>query len=184
MHQVIETNRLRLKILDESDAEIVLSYYVRNQDFLKPWEPLRQEGFLSLSIQAMSLKLDTMHMARGEMLRYWIFVKDTGELIGTIALSNIIRGVFKSCYMGYKLSVAEIGKGYMTEAVQRVVQLAFEEMQLHRIEANIMPNNRASIHVVTKNGFEQEGISPKYLKINGNWEDHYRFALINENLVE
>ena len=184
MHPFVETNRLRLKILDESDANLVLEYYVRNHDFLKPWEPLRQEGFLSLEIQAMSLKLDSMFMERGEMLRYWIFIKETDELIGTIALSNIIRGVFKSCYMGYKLSEAQIGKGYMTEAVQMIVKLAFDEMQLHRIEANIMPHNVGSIQVVKKNGFIQEGLSRKYLKINGNWEDHYRFALINENLIE
>jgi len=184
MHQLIETERLNLRILCASDVDVVLEYYEKNRSFLKPWEPLRPDGFYCKEMQTMSLKLDSTSMERGEMVRYWLFTKDTNQLIGTVALTNIIRGVFKSCFMGYKLSQGYVGMGYMSEALEKIIVLAFEEMKLHRIEANIMPRNAASIKLINKLGFKEEGISLKYLKINGKWEDHSRYALINEHLIE
>ncbi|HAS73206.1 MAG TPA: 30S ribosomal protein S5 alanine N-acetyltransferase [Clostridiales bacterium UBA8960] len=184
MHHLIETDRLTLKILDESNAELVLDYYLKNKAFLHPWEQTRHDLFYSVEAQELSLKLDYEAILKGDLIRYWIFEKASNELIGSVALTNIIRGIFKSCYLGYKLSEKHIGRGYMVEACRAVIDLAFGEMKLHRIEANIMPNNIPSIKVVTKLGFESEGFSPKYLKINGVWEGHKRFALINNQLDE
>lgn len=182
MYRIVETERLFLKVLDGTHAETVLKYYLDNKDYLMPWEPMRTEGFYSHEFQVMSLNLDLAAFERGEMLRFWIFTKERDELIGTVALTNIIRGVFKSCYLGYKLSERYVGQSYMTEAVKKVVDIAFNELKLHRIEANVMPHNHPSVKVVTKLGFESEGISKKYLKINGTWEDHQRFVLINDKV--
>ena len=91
-------------------------------------------------------------------------------------------GAFLSCYLGYKLDKDEINKGYMTEAVKKGVEVVFNELGLHRIEANIMPRNKASLRVVEKLGFYNEGLAYKYLKINGKWEDHIHMVLLNENL--
>ena len=74
--------------------------------------------------------------------------------------------------MGYKLDAALCGQGYMTEAVQKLSEIAFKELGLHRIEANIMPRNAASLRVAEKAGFYREGLALKYLNINGVWEDH------------
>lgn len=182
MKAVVETERLRLKILDATMAESVLEYYLLNRAFLESWEPKRSEGFYTYETQFSSLALDTQAMERGEMLRYWIYLKDGTGPIGTIALTNIIRGVFKSCFLGYKLSESHGGKGYMVEAIEKIVEIAFQELKLHRIEANIMPHNIRSRKSVEKLGFIEEGLSEKYLKINGKWEDHYRFTLINQAL--
>ena len=73
-----------------------------------------------------------------------------------------------------------MNKGYATQAVAAVVRYAFETLRLHRIEANIMPRNKASRRVAEKCGFREEGASPRYLKINGVWEDHIHMALLNE----
>ncbi len=106
--------------------------------------------------------------------------EDQGRIIGSVALSNIIRGVFQSAFIGYRLDKEEINKGYMTEAIVKMVAIAFEKLSLHRIEANIIPRNTRSIRTVEKAGFEYEGISKKYLKINGVWEDHVHMVILNE----
>lgn len=180
MRPAVDTERLILKILDASMAESVLEYYLLNRTFLQPWEPMRNDGFYTYETQFMSLTLDSKAMERGEMLRYWIFLKDGTGPIGTIALTNIIRGVFKSCFLGYKLSEKYSGNGYMTEALEKIVEIAFYELKLHRIEANIMPHNLRSRKSIERLGFKEEGLSEKYLKINDKWEDHCRFALINQ----
>ncbi|MED2962046.1 GNAT family protein, partial [Bacillus thuringiensis] len=97
-----------------------------------------------------------------------------------ISFNLIVRGIYQSCVLGYKLDKAELNKGYTTEALRKAIQVAFEEFQLHRIEAPIMPRNLASIQVVTKIGFQYEGVSRKMLMVNGVWEDHMRWVLLNE----
>lgn len=88
------------------------------------------------------------------MLRLWIVKKnDDTKIIGSIAFDNIIRGAFLSCHLGYKLDKDEINKGYITEAIQKGIDIMFNEFGLDRIEANIMPKNKRSIRVVEKLGF-------------------------------
>lgn len=105
-------------------------------------------------------------------------------IIGAINLSQIFRKAFQNAYLGYYIGEKFAGKGHMTEAIQLVLRFAFRRLKLHRIEANIQPENLASIAVVRKNGFTKEGFSPKYLKIDGRWRDHERWAIIREVWVE
>jgi [ribosomal protein S5]-alanine N-acetyltransferase len=102
-------------------------------------------------------------------------------LLGAIALSEIVRGKFQSGYLGYYLGAAYTGQGYMTEAVQLMLAIAFRRLRLHRVEANVQPNNRASIRLIQRAGFRREGYSPRYLKIGGRWRDHERWALLAED---
>ncbi len=119
-------------------------------------------------------------MEEGRNLKLWIFHRHGGdEPIGDISFSNIVRGALQSCFVGYKVGREYVGNGYVTEALQGAIHYAFNDMRLHRVEANIIPTNVASIRVVEKLGFIQEGYSPAYLKINGRWEGHVRFAKIN-----
>lgn len=85
-------------------------------------------------------------------------------------------------FLGYRLDYKEINNGYMTEAVKKLIEVAFKEYNLHRIEGNIIPTNKSSIRVVEKLGFVCEGLSTKYLKINGKWEDHMHYVILNEEL--
>ena len=112
-----------------------------------------------------------------------IFVcrKEDGCIVGAINLSQIVRGVFKSAYLGYQAGAAFAGHGYMTEGIRLVLRRAFGAMRLHRLEANIQPFNMASIALVKRAGFKKEGYSPRYLKINGRWRDHERWALLAED---
>jgi len=108
-------------------------------------------------------------------------LRSTGELIGVVNLSEIVRGPFLNAYLGYYGFEPHSGRGYMTEALRLVIHKAFRTMKLHRLEANIQPSNRASLALVRRLGFEREGYSRRYLKIGGRWQDHERWALLAED---
>ncbi|HZG86743.1 GNAT family N-acetyltransferase [Paenibacillus sp.] len=178
MKLTIRTDRLTLRTLDEAAADDVLAFEERNREHLKPWEPWRDPEYYTYRHQRLLLEDDCKQMNEGRLLRLWICKDD--RIIGSAALSNIVRGAFQSCHLGYKIDAEEAGRGYMTEAVRALVEIGFETMKLHRIEANIMPRNAASLRVVEKLGFQPEGLARKYLKINGVWEDHIHMVLLNE----
>jgi ribosomal-protein-alanine N-acetyltransferase len=181
MEKRYETERLVLKVLGKGDASMVLDYYERNREFLEPWEPVRTESFYDEDFHEKELGEDLRRMEKGEGLRLWIFLKgEETRVIGAVSFSNIVRGVFQSCHLGYKLDREATGRGYAREAVARGVRVMFEELHLHRIEANIMPRNLSSRQVVESLGFEAEGLARKYLKINGVWEDHIHWVVLNE----
>jgi [ribosomal protein S5]-alanine N-acetyltransferase len=110
--------------------------------------------------------------------------KDDGKIAGAINLSQIFRLSFQNCYLGYYLFADFTGKGIMTEAVGLILRHAFQNLKLHRVEANVQPENLPSIAVLQRNGFTKEGFSRKYLKIGGKWRDHERFAIIKEDWRE
>ncbi|MGH7599494.1 MAG: GNAT family N-acetyltransferase [bacterium] len=107
--------------------------------------------------------------------------KNDGEIIGAVNLSQIARGNFQSAFMGFYAGARFAGQGYMTEALQLVLQHAFARLKLHRLEANIQPHNATSIALVKRVGFALEGYSRRYLKIAGRWCDHERWAVLAED---
>jgi [ribosomal protein S5]-alanine N-acetyltransferase len=102
---------------------------------------------------------------------------EDGAIVGFINISEIVRGLFQSGYLGYAAIAAYAGQGYMREGLELVLARAFTELHLHRLEANIQPGNQASIALVRGAGFVNEGFSERYLKIGGRWRDHERWAI-------
>lgn len=102
-------------------------------------------------------------------------------IVGVMNLSEIVRGMFRSAYLGYYAVEPFAGRGYMTEGLSLLLKHAFEVLKLHRIEANIQPQNEASKALARRAGFKLEGYSPRYLKIGGRWRDHERWALLVED---
>lgn len=102
----------------------------------------------------------------------------TGDIVGVITLSGILRGPFQNAFLGYYGMAGCGGRGMMTEGVRAMCRLAFAGLGLHRLEANIQPGNAASIRLATRVGFRLEGFSPRYLQIDGIWQDHERYALL------
>jgi ribosomal-protein-alanine N-acetyltransferase len=102
-------------------------------------------------------------------------------IVGTITLSQIFHKAFQNAYLGYQLFGGFTGNGYMTEAVDLMLHYAFTDLKLHRVEANVQPNNKPSIAVLKRNGFAKEGFSRRYLKIGGQWRDHERWAILKED---
>jgi ribosomal-protein-alanine N-acetyltransferase len=110
---------------------------------------------------------------------FWVLTEE-GEIAGGINISEIVRGVFQSGYLGYYVFVPHNGHGYMTRGLRAVVSHAFGKIKLHRLEANIQPGNDSSRRLVERLGFRCEGLSPRYLKIAGRWRDHERWAITVE----
>lgn len=104
-----------------------------------------------------------------------------GAVVGAVELSQIVLGVFRSAYLGYYLGAAYAGQGLMSEAIALTLNHAFTTMGLHRVEANIQPDNAPSLALVAKLGFVREGYSRRYLKIRGRWRDHERWAILAED---
>ena len=102
---------------------------------------------------------------------------EDGELAGVVNISEIVRGSFCSGYLGYYAFAPRQGRGYLRAGLASVVRLAFRRHALHRLEANVQPENLRSIALVQSLGFRKEGYSPRYLKIAGRWRDHERWAL-------
>ncbi len=109
---------------------------------------------------------------------YLIRLRDSDELVGVANISEIVRGVFRSGYLGYYAFRPYERRGLMTEGLALVVRDAFRRLGLHRLEANVQPENLASIRLVRRLGFRREGYSPRYLRIQGRWRDHERWALL------
>ena len=180
----LSDQRLTLLPAKPALARATLDYYLRNREFLTPFDPLREEEFYTLSGQKRSLRHDERMARREEGWAFYIAPNGEPEkIIGRVVLSGVIWGSFCSCFLGYKLDKDYVNRGYMTAAIDLVVAWAFEQ-GLHRIEANVMPRNLASLRVLEKCGFQKEGVSPQYLQINGRWEDHVHMVKLNPDWGE
>jgi [ribosomal protein S5]-alanine N-acetyltransferase len=102
----------------------------------------------------------------------------SNEVVGVVNINEIVGGAFQSAYLGYYGMLSFSRQGLMTEALRAAARYAFEDLGLHRLEANIQPENIASTALVRRLGFRKEGFSPSYLRINGQWRDHERWALL------
>ncbi|SFE19461.1 ribosomal-protein-alanine N-acetyltransferase [Paenibacillus algorifonticola] len=167
-----------LKPLELADAEAMLVLRLSNQAFLQPVDPVRPDNFLTLEGQQEHILLGIQKQAEAASYPFGIMLEQ--QLIGRIELSNVIRGPLQNANVGYFLDRAHQGNGYVSEAVRLVTAYAFEQLDLHRLQAGVMPRNTSSIRVLERTGFRQEGLALRYLKINGVWEDHLLFALTAE----
>ena len=176
-----ETDRMLLQLAEPPLAKRVSEFYRRNQDFLRKSEPHREKSFYTEDFQRKALARDLKKARDLCAVQLWMFLKDSpddGDAIGTVRLGGIVYGTLRSAYLAYKLDGSMTRQGYMHEALTRLIDIAFQDVGLHRLEANIMPCNGAAIRLVEKLGFRQEGLSPRYLNIDGVWEDHLRMALL------
>lgn len=118
----------------------------------------------------------------GEATRRFLICRlHDGAILGQISLGNVVRGLFQSAYTGYYLARPFWGAGYMTEALALTLRHAFRALRLHRVEANIQPENARSLALVRRLGFRREGLSPRMLKLGGRWRDHERWAMLVED---
>lgn len=177
---MIDGRLVRLIASGDAGLKPVLEYRIRNRAFLAPFDPLHSDEYFSSDFQKRQLEREDAENREGRSARFYIEPHDEpGCIIGTIGLSNIVRGAFLSCFLGYSLDEKYINRGCMTEAVSLITEYAFSTLGLHRIEANVMPRNKASLRVLEKNGYISEGISREYLCINGVWEDHIHMVRLN-----
>ena len=176
----LNTERLALRNLTPENTEEMLDYYIRNEEHLRQYEPTRDSGFYTYEGQKEILTESFRQFIDGTSIDLGIF-KDE-KLIGKIKLSNIVYGILRNAFVGYSIDKVHQGKGYMKEALNTVCSYAFEEMGLHRLEASTLIENSRSQGVLKACGFNELGISEKYLYINGEWRDHKIFYKVNDDL--
>lgn len=173
------TDRLILKVLSAQDAPMVYQFYLQNQNFLEPFEPARPNNFYSESFHYSNLSYEYRGFLNMSYLRYWLFTKENPDTpIGTFCFSNIIRGAFQKCTLGYKLGKSYCHLGYMQEAISYIIPHVFKDLKLHRIEAYVQPENQPSVNLLSRLGFKEEGYLASYAQICGEWKDHLVFSLI------
>jgi ribosomal-protein-alanine N-acetyltransferase len=170
--------RVEIRLLREGDAPALLDLYRRNAHFLRPWEPLHDAAWLTRRGQEEALST-TLRAQQLGVVRDFLIV-ESGVAVGRITLSEIVRGAFLDCYLGYLVSEERNGRGIASTAARLAIDHAFSVERLHRVQAAIMPRNAASIRVAEKAGMRREGVAVRYLRIDGRWEDHVIFAVTAE----
>lgn len=162
-----------IRPLAVTDARTLAQLYSENREFLAPLEPLRPDAFYTFEGQRRHIAQLTDRRSSGSA--YPFVMTAGGRLVGAINLSNVVRGAFQSCNVGYWVAEQYNGRGFATDALALVCERAFGELGLHRIEAGTLLHNVASQRVIEKNGFTRIGIAPRYLQIAGTWSDHLLF---------
>lgn len=149
----------------------------QSRAFLTPWEPTWPPDDLGRG--AFKRRVKRYRMRDNQTgLSYFLVRKSDQTLVGGITVSRMLRGVAQSCSIGYWVGEPFTRQGYMSEAVTGLYREIFETMQFHRIEAACLPNNDASIKLLEKIGFQREGYARGYLKIDGRWQDHLLYSLL------
>ncbi len=181
---VFRSPRLGFAAVDPALAAPAAAFYCRNRTAFAPFDPVQEEEFFTEAGQRDRLTLERRWAEEDRAFRFLLFQpRHPGKIVGTLGFNEIVRGAFQSCFLSYKIDRTLWGRGYGTEAIDYAVGWAFRSLKLHRVEANIMPRNLASRRAAEKAGFQYEGFSPRYLKINGVWEDHIHMVKRNEEDV-
>jgi ribosomal-protein-alanine N-acetyltransferase len=178
--------RVLLRPLVVSDFPAWREVRRRNEAWLTKWEPTRVPGQPDVveDREAFSVRCSARQRERQLGAGYGFGVFVDGAFCGEINISSVQRGPFQSAYVGYWIDEAVAGRGYTPEALVVVSRFAFEELRLHRVQIAIIPRNTASRRVVEKLGIREEGVALRYLEINGQWEDHVRYAITAEEWDE
>jgi ribosomal-protein-alanine N-acetyltransferase len=175
--------RVELRPLRGSDFDAWHEVRSRSRDWLEPWEPLPDPGSPDpvSDPEAFRARCGAWERQRHFDTAYGfgLFLHD-GSLIGEVSLGSVQRGPFQSAFVGYWVDALHAGQGLIPEGVAVILRYGFDELHLHRVEAAIVPRNRASRRVAEKLGLRDEGISVRFLQIRGVWEDHVRYAITTE----
>jgi [ribosomal protein S5]-alanine N-acetyltransferase len=180
------TRRLVLRPLRSEDFDQFAAARARSDDWLTPWEPSKPKVALDPSRDRIAFATRCgareRDRHRGDGYAFGIFLDS--ELVGEINISSVSRGVLQSAMVGYWIDEAVAGRGLTPEGLVGVFAFIFDDVGLHRLQINIIPRNLASRRVVEKLGIREEGLALRYVKINGEWEDHINYAITVEEWRE
>ncbi len=151
----------------------------QSRAFLEPWEPTWSRDTLSRKAFLRRLRAYALNSQSDTGYSFFIFSGSDDQLLGGISLNHIRRGVSQTCSIGYWIGEQHARRGYMTAALSGLLPFAFDHLCLHRISAATLTHNTASRTLLQKVGFSEEGFARKYLRINGEWQDHVVYAMLN-----
>ena len=161
-------------------APLIADFFRRNDAHLKPWDPPRPDGIFSTGFWAAECERAVDDYRDGAVARWLMLAHDDETtVIGRINFTQIVRGPFQSCMLGYAIDRQFEGQGLMREALEAAIIHAFDVLRLHRIQANYLPRNARSGRLLGRIGFATEGLARNYLFIDGAWRDHVISARLN-----
>jgi len=170
-----------IRLVRQRDARVLQQELLSNRAWLRPWEATSPDGPVSFDMRTGVRRL-LQQYRDGAGVPF--VMEDDGELAGQLNVWGIARGSLASATIGYWVSERFAGRGITTASVALATDVCFDEMRLHRMEICIRPENQASLRVVEKLGFRYEGLRRRFIHINGDWRDHYAFALTREDVPE
>lgn len=150
----------------------------RSRAFLTPWEPTWPGDDLTRAAFRRRLRRHAQEIENDESYAFLVFREADNILVGGLTLGQVRRGVAQAATLGYWMGVPYAGKGWMSQSVRAATGFAFTVLRLHRIEAACLPHNEASVRLLERIGFQREGMARAYLRINGVWQDHLLYALL------
>jgi len=174
----LETERLYLRAPQERDEEEWLDIREASRDFLEPWEPSWPKRRLLPRDYRNFFKARRKKWRKDQGYSFFLFTRDRDNLIGSVNINNVVRGVAQFASLGYWIGAPYHSQGYMTEAVAAVTCCALDDLSLHKVTASCIPGNIASQKVLEKLGFEKEGLARRHLKIAGRWQDHITYGIL------
>ena len=166
------------RLIALSDAATIANLMTANWDFFTPYEPYRAESYFTAEGQHDVIADLLAKYNEGAVLPH--VVLDGDRVVGRITITNIVRGPLLSGNLGYWINQSDNGRGLASAAVAELIRTAFDELGLHRLEAGTLVHNVRSQKVLQRNGFERFGLAPRFLKINGDWQDHILYQRLNE----
>lgn len=177
---IVEKRQIYIREFESTDAKALLELNLSNRTIFEGVTPVsRDDSFYSLDAHLKLIDDWKRGKEQGNRYEFGIFEIQSSTLIGMIALYKF--GPSEKCTLGYSLDKEHYGKGYVTEAVKIILDFAFKELRFHRVDAGVMPRNIGSTRVLEKVGFVKEGLARDYIKINGIWEDHYIFSILEND---
>lgn len=171
---VLQHGDVRVRLVRKRDASALESLILGNRAWLRPWEATNPHGPNSFDIKAM---IRGLLRQANEMTGLPMVIEHRGEIVGQLNVANILYGSVSSASVGYWISPDAAGQNITPIAVALVTDYLFNDVGLHRVQIDIRPENAPSLRVVEKLGFRYEGKKVAYIHINGDWRDHYSFAL-------
>jgi ribosomal-protein-alanine N-acetyltransferase len=179
---VLTTQRLRVAHTQPGYETETVAFFARNREHFSRWDPPAPPDFYSVAFWERSVARSVEDFAGDRAVRFDLFdgtVPDSRRVIGRMGFSQIFRGPFQSCILGYQIDAAYEGKGLMHEALTAAIAYLFDVKDLHRIQANHLPENARSAALLARLGFVREGLAKDYLFIANAWRDHVLNALTN-----
>jgi ribosomal-protein-alanine N-acetyltransferase len=172
----LETERMTLRPPQHSDFRAWTELRRASRDFLVPWEPTWATDHLTRKAFTNRVYWAQRSITSGSAVPLFLFQRDAEMILGAITLDNIRRGPAQSGTLGYWIGSPYARQGFMREAIEAVVHFGFTSLDLSRIEAACLPENKASRGVLEKSGFKYEGVAQSYLQINGRWRNHVLYS--------
>jgi len=176
---MILSKRLLLRPQSLDQLAALRQYYLDNAAHLDPWEPARTVDFHDTETWRHRILMFEADREAGRALKLTIRRQDDDGLIGVCNFTNIVRGSFQACHLGYSLAETAQGHGFMYEALEASLHHVFTALNLHRVMAHYVPENVRSARVLERLGFAKEGLAKRYLHINGEWRDHVLTSKLN-----